>query len=189
MQQIKTKPSSVNMSFEKVAEVAERILRAGRRPSLSAICKELNTQSVNEVRQHLALWKAVHIYIRTDKTHIRDLPSDLQRLLADDFERRVVALKAKLRLECAEIRVDRDRLAAINEQRASQIEILNSALLDAEAKLDKQQAKRVARLENELASERAIRIQMEQRIKDARQELTNMERRLEDPPPELGGGA
>jgi hypothetical protein len=188
MQQVKTRTSSVNISFEKVAEAAERILRAGRRPTLNAICKELNFWSVDKVRQYVALWKAGYSPMRTDKTHILDLPSDLQRLLADDFERRVVALRTKLKAECYEIRVDRDRLVIVNEQRASQIETLNSALMDAEAKLEKQ-ARQVARLENELASERNIRIQMEQRIRDARQELTNMEHRLENPLQESGGGA
>ena len=123
-----------------------------------------------------------------NKRHIVDLAPELQHLLAEDFERKVVALKTRLKAECDEIRVERDRLVIINEQRASQMEALNSALIDAEAKLEKQ-ARRVARLEDEVASERNMRIQMEQRIRNARQELTNVEHRLEDPLPETGGGA
>ena len=45
----KVKPGSVNISFEDVAAVADRMAWTGRLPTLSAVCKELNVRSIDKV--------------------------------------------------------------------------------------------------------------------------------------------
>jgi hypothetical protein len=187
MRQTKVKPNHVDADFKDVAAVAHRMVWTGRLPTLNAICEELNVRNTDTVRQYFELWKAGYRHVHADKSHIVDLPSGLKHLLVDDFERRVSASKAKLDAECSEIRVERDRLAMVNEQRASQIQTLNAALMDAESKVD-EQTRRIAMLEIEIASERHLRMQMEQRIRDAMQELTRVGHRLEDHFPESAGG-
>jgi len=66
------------------------------------------------------------------------------------FERRITALRARLKAECAEIRADRDRLAKIKEQKDSQIQALMLALGDAEVKIA-DQSRRISRLRKEIA--------------------------------------
>lgn len=134
MQQGNTRRSCVKLGFENVVEIAERMVWTGKRPTPGAICEELNVRCTNKVQQYFALWEAGYSRKRADKTHIADLPPELRHLLADAFERRVI----KLQTECAQIRVDRDRLAHVNRQQAAQIEELTAALGVAEAKIDEQ---------------------------------------------------
>jgi uncharacterized sporulation protein YeaH/YhbH (DUF444 family) len=145
--QAKMKPSRVSLSFKNVVEIAERMVWAGRRPTLSAICEELKVRCNDRVQRYFALWEAGYSHAGEDKTHITDLPSELQHLLADAFERRVIKLQA----ECAQMRADRDRLVNVNEQQTAQIEALTAALGNAEARID-EQARRIAGLENETPS-------------------------------------
>jgi len=122
----------------------------GKPPTVSAICEQLNTGCTDRVRQCFTLWKAGYNHIHAQKTHIADLPSELQHLLAEAFERRVSALKAKLEAECATIRIERDRLLKMNEQKNAQIEALMLALGDAEVKIA-DQSRRISRLRKEIA--------------------------------------
>ncbi len=188
MKQIRVKSNHVDINFKDVAAIADRMVWTGRLPTPDAVSEQLRVRSNGMVGKYLALWRAGYSGGPADKTHIADLPSELKHLLAEDFERRVAALKAKLDAERAQIRVEGDKLAMVNEQRASQVRELNAALRDAGSRSD-EQARRIAMLENEIASERNLRIQLEQRIKDARQELTKVEHRLEDPPSDMAGGA
>ena len=73
---------------------------------------------------------------RTIKTHIADLPSDMQNLLAEEFEQRVIALREKLKSEYAEIKRDRNELAVLKERQSAEIESLKSALKYASAKIE-----------------------------------------------------
>jgi len=188
MNQIKVKPNHSNINFNSVAAVADRMVWTGRLPSLCAICEELHVRSTDRVMQYFQLWKARYSSDGVQKTHIADLSSELKHLLAEAFEKRVISLKAKLNAECAEIRVDRDRLAKINEQKDAQIQALMLALGDAEVKIA-DQARRISRLKNEMAVERNALAKAEQRIRDARQELTRAEHTLEDHPSDMSGGA
>ena len=150
MRQIKIKSSQADVNFNDVAAVADRMVWTGRPPTVSAICEELSTRSIDRVCQCFSLWEAEHNPAGAEKTHIADMPSELQHLLADAFERRVTALRAKLKAECAEIRADRDRLAKVNEQKDTQIMALTLALGDAEVKIA-DQARRISRLKKEIA--------------------------------------
>jgi chromosome segregation ATPase len=188
MRQIKLKPNDPDISFKEVAEVADRMVWTGRLPNLSAICKELHVRSTDEVNQYFELWKIQSSGNGAEKTHIADMSSELKHLLAEAFERRLIALKAKLNAENTEIRVDRDRLAQINEQKDAQIQALMLALGDAEVKIA-DQARRICRLKNEMAVERNASAKAEQRIRDARQELTGAKPTLEDHPADMSGGA
>jgi hypothetical protein len=153
MNQIKVKANHLDLNFNTVAAIADRMAWTGRLPTLCAICEELHVQSTDKVKQYFELWKTRYTNNGAEKTHIADLSSQLQHLLAEAFERRVIALKAKLKAEGAEIRVDRDRLAKINEQKDAKIEALMLALGDAEVKIA-DQARRISRLKNEMAVER-----------------------------------
>ena len=115
----------------------------------------------------------------TDKTHIADLSSELQHLMSEAFERRVIALKAKLRAECDEIRVDRDRLITVNERQAARIDALSAELGYAQTRID-EQARRIAMLKNEIASERNLRTKIEQQTRNARQHNNNVNTNLKN---------
>ncbi|MGA2226594.1 MAG: hypothetical protein ABSH41_19320 [Syntrophobacteraceae bacterium] len=163
MNQIKVKANHSNIDFNSVAAVADRMVWTGRLPSLNSICGELHVQSSDEVNQYFELWKTRYCCNGVEKTHIADLSSELKHLLAEAFEKRVIALRAKLKAESAEIRVDRDRLVKINEQKDAKIEALMLALGDAEVKIA-DQARRISRLKNEVAVGRDAVAKAEQRI-------------------------
>jgi len=186
--QIKAKLIHADVTFNDVAAIADRMVWTGRLPTVNAIHDELHGGSLEKVRQCFTLWKAGYNHIQAEKTHISDLPPELQHLLAEAFEKRIAALRAKLNAESAEIRVERDRLAKVNEQLTAQIKVLMSALGDAEVKIADQN-KRISMLKKEIASERNLRINMEQRIREAPKEPTIVENRLDDPPPAACGGA
>jgi chromosome segregation ATPase len=124
----------------------------------------------------------------TIKTHIADLPSDVQNLLAEEFERKVIAMREKLESEYAEIRRERNELADLNGQQAAKIEFLTVALLDARAKITERTGV-IAMLKNEIAVGQESLAKAEQRIMDARQGLVQVEHKLDDPFPESSGGA
>jgi chromosome segregation ATPase len=188
MNQIKVKPNHSNIHFNSVAAVADRMVWTGRLPSLNSICEELHVQSTDRINQYFELWKARYSSNGVEKTHIADLSSDLKHLLAEAFEKRVIALKAKLNAECAEIRVGRDRLAKINEQKDAQIQALMLALGDAEVKIADQE-RRISRLRKEIAVKRDASAKAEQGIGDVRQGLTKAEFKLKKPHPYICGGA
>jgi chromosome segregation ATPase len=188
MNQMKVKPNHLDLDFNSVAAIADRMAWTGRLPTLSAICEELHVQSIDRVKQYFELWKARYSSDGAEKTHIADMSPEFKHLLADAFEKRVIALKAKLNAECAEIRIDRDRLAKINERKDAQIQALMLALGDAEVKIADQE-RRISRLKNQITVERDAMAKAGQRIGGARQGLTKVEHRLEDPSPELSGGA
>jgi hypothetical protein len=162
MKQTKVRPDHPDLDFNDVAAVADRMVWTGRPPTVSAICEELNTACIDRVRQCFALWKAGYNHSHAQKTHILDLPSEFQHLLAEGFERRIIASEAKLKAECAEIRADRDRLAKINEHKDAQIQALMLALGDAEVKIA-DQARRISRLRKGIAEGRDALRKAEQR--------------------------
>jgi hypothetical protein len=188
LRQIKLKPNHPDISFNKVAEVADRMVWTGRLPTQSAICEELHVHNTGKVKQFFELWKTRYGSNGLEKTHIADLSSELKQALADGFEQRLIALKAKLNAESAEILVDRDRLAKMNKRKDAQIEALMLALVDAEVKIA-DQARRISRLKNEMAVMRNALAKAEQRIGDARRELNRAEHSLEDHPSDMSGGA
>ena len=94
-------------------------------------------------------------HARAIKTHISDLPVDLQHLLTEEFEREIMAFRAKLESEYAEIKRDRDELANQNEQLCALLESLTLTLNDAEIEAT-EFAMRIARLKNEIVAERSL---------------------------------
>lgn len=187
MNQVKVKQNHLDINFNTVAAIADRMAWTGRLPTLCAICEELHVQSSDKVEQCFELWKSRYSS-NGEKTHILDLSSELKHLFAEAFERRVIALKAKLNAESTEIRVDRDRLAKVNEQKDAQIQALMLALGDAEVKIA-DLARRISRLKNQMATERKASAKEEQRLRDAGRELTRAEHTLEDHPSNTSGGA
>ncbi len=171
-----------------ITAVADRLKKAGRPPVLRAVCAGMDIQRMGKIQQNIAPLKGRYSHARATKARIADLPADLQHLLSEEFERELMAFRAKLESEYAEIKRDRDELADLNERQSAQIESLMMALDGAGAKIT-EQARRIEQLRNEIAAERESRGRIEQRIRDARQELTKVEHRLEDPCPESGGGA
>lgn len=85
MKQTKVKSNHSGLDFNDVAAVADRMVWTGRLPTVSAICEELNAACIDRVRQCFVLWKAGYNHIQAQKTHIADLPSELQHLLAEGF--------------------------------------------------------------------------------------------------------
>jgi chromosome segregation ATPase len=147
----------------------DRVKNAGRSPVLRLVC------SLTDDRKGA-------------KTHVMDLPADLQRLLAEDFEQGMIDLHAKLESDYYEAKRDRDKLAGLIERQSARIESLEAALNAAGAKVE-EQARRIEQLKNEIAAEQKSREKMAERIRDTRLELTKVEHRLEDPFPESSGGA
>lgn len=162
MKVIKFKSNREDISFSEVAAVADRMVWTGKVPTVNAICEDLNTDRIDRVRQCFALWKAGYNHIQARKTHIADLPPELQHMLNESFESQISALKARLEAECEELRRERDRLAKINEQKDAQIMALTLALGDAEVKIA-DQVRRISRLKNEAAGECGARAKTEER--------------------------
>ena len=153
----------------KATRAGDRLKKAGRPPVLRVVC------SVTDDRKEA-------------KTHVLDLPADLQHVLAEDFEQGMMDLRAKLESDYLQAKRDRDEPAKLIKAQSARIESLAAALHAAGAKAE-EQARRIEQLKNEVAVERESRERTEQRIRDARQVLTKVEHRLEDPFPESGGGA
>jgi hypothetical protein len=147
-----------------VTGIAGDLKNAGKRPALRAVCAGMDTQKMAEVQRHLAL-KDLHSHTRVVKTHIADAPAALQDLLAEDFERGVIALRTRLESEYAEIKRDRDELANQNEQLFALLESLTLTLDNAEIEAT-EFAMRIARLKNRIAAERA-RAKAGQRMRTA----------------------
>jgi chromosome segregation ATPase len=169
-----------------VTGIAGHLKNAGKRPALRAVCAGMDIQGISVTQQNIAL-KERFSHARAIKTHIADLPVDLQHLLAEEFEREVVAFRAKLESEYAEIKRGSNELANQNEQLFALLESLTLTLDNAEIEAT-EFAMRMAGLKNEIAAERA-RAKAGQRIREARQELIRVEHRLDGPFAESGGGA
>jgi len=147
-----------------VTGIAGGLKNAGKRPALRAVCAGMDNQKMAEVQRHLAL-KDFHSHTLVVKTHIADAPAALQDLLAEDFERGLIALRTRLESEYAEIKRDRDELANQNEQLFALLESLTLTLDNAEIEAT-EFAMRIARLKNRIAAERA-RAKAGQRMRTA----------------------
>ena len=115
MKQIRAKHS--------VPAIADRLKRAEKLPALRAVCAQADFRKTEMNRQNISSLKWGS-QARAIKTHIADLPSDMQNLLAEEFEQRVIALREKLESEYAEIKRDRNEMAVLNERQFTQIESL-----------------------------------------------------------------
>jgi peptidoglycan hydrolase CwlO-like protein len=97
--------------------------------------------------------KCEQLHADSIRTHIADIPPNVQNLLADEFERKVITLRAKLEAKYAEIKKDKNRLAALNREQSAEIDHLRTALEEASSKAVEQN-RRISLLESEIASER-----------------------------------
>jgi predicted nucleic acid-binding Zn-ribbon protein len=138
-----------------VTGIAGRLKNAGKLPVLRSVCAGMDVQGMSKIQQSISSLKGGAGHVRAIKTHIADLPVDLQHLLTEEFEREVMAFRAKLESEYAEIKRDRDELAKQNEQLCALLESLTLALDNAEIEAT-EFAMRIARLKNEIAAERAL---------------------------------
>ncbi len=172
----------------RVTRAPDHVKKAGRPPVLRAVCAGMDIHGKVKIQQNIALLKGRFSRARAIKTHIADLPVDLQHLLTEEFEREIMDFRAKLESEYAEIKRKSDDLADLNRQQSVQVVSLRVALKDAGAKIA-EQAGRIAQLKNEISADRNVLLKAEQRIRRVRQELTKVEHRLDDPFPESGGGA
>ena len=169
MKQIRAKHS--------VTSIADRLKRAGQQPALRAVCAQVDFQRTETNQQNISSLKWGS-QARAIKTHIADLPSDVQNLLAEEFEQRVIAFREKLESEYAEIKRDRNELAVLNERQSAEIESLKSALKYASAKIEfltvalinarakmAERAGLIGQLKNEIAVGHEPETKAEQRIR------------------------
>jgi chromosome segregation ATPase len=161
--------------------------RVGGSPAAGTDGSETDTRKMAVVERRLSL-KNRQSHTRAAKTHIADLPPYLQRLLAEEFERGIIGLHEKFEAEYSRVKRDRDKLANLNEGQSARIQSLTAALEEVGARVHEQD-RRIEQLKDEIAAERESREKMEQRIRDARKELTKVELQLDEPFPESGGGA
>ena len=130
-------------------------MRGGEiRPSLVVACASLNPTGAQKLKSVRRLEDSV-------KTHIADIPPNVQNLLADEFERKVVSFRAKLEAKYAEIKRDKSRLIVLNGRQSAEIDHLRTTLEEASAKVV-EQSMRIARLESEIAAERVPHERAEQ---------------------------
>jgi len=108
--------------------------------------------------------------------------------LAARYRGAAIGLQKGIESDYAGIRDERDRLAVLNKEQTAEIESLQAALRAASERIS-QQAGLIARLRNELSERHDALEKAEQRIRDARKSLTNVEHKLDDPFPESSGGA
>jgi len=170
-----------------VTVIADRLKRAGKIPVLQTTHSQMDFQGGRHL-QHISSIKGGRCHAQSIKTHVADLPSKVQNLLAEQFEREVITFREKLESEFAEIKRERNELAALYERQSARIGRLKTALKDASAKIA-EQAGLIARLKNEIALERDALAKAERRIRDARQGLTRVEHQLDEPFPESSGGS
>jgi len=137
-----------------VTGIAGRLKNGGKHPTLRPVCAGMDVQGMSKIQHSILSLKEGTGHARAIKTHIADLPADLQHLLTEEFEREVMAFRAKLQSEYAEIKRDRDELANQNEQLCALLKSLTLTLNDAEIEAT-EFAMRIARLKNEIAAERA----------------------------------
>ncbi|MDR3556816.1 MAG: DNA-binding protein [Syntrophobacteraceae bacterium] len=137
-----------DVKIKDVAAVADRMVWAGRMPTVDSISKELNAGNIDRVRQCLTLWKAGYNHRHAEKTPITDFPPEVQPLV-QAFEKRVTALEAKLKAQSPEALTQRNLLAQVNERQAAQIDALVLALADAEVKIADQD-KRLSSLRKQI---------------------------------------
>ena len=168
-----------------VTAIADRLKKVEKHPTLRAVCAQADFQRTEMKNISSLKWGG---QARAIKTHVADLPSEVQNLLAEEFEQKVIAFREKLESEYAEIKRERNELADLHAQQSAKIEFLTVALVDARAKMG-ERASLIAQLKNEIAVGRETLAKAEQRIRDARQGLTKVEHKLDDPFPESSGGA
>ena len=191
MNQIRSKHS--------VTAIADRLKKAGKQPVLRVVSAEADFQRTEMKNISSLKWGG---QARAIKTHVADLPSEVQNLLAEEFEQKVIAFREKLESEYAEIKRESNELAVRNERQLAQIGSLKAMIGDASAKIEfltvalinarakmAERAGLISQLKNEIAVGREALIKAEQRIRDARQELTRAEHTLEDHPSDISGGA
>ena len=160
-----------------VTAIADRLKRAEKLPALRAVCAQADFRKTEMNQQNISSLKWGS-QARTIKTHIADLPSDMQNLLAEEFEQRVIALREKLESEYAEIKRDRNELAVLKERQSAEIESLKSALKYASAKIEfltvalinarakmAERAGLIGQLKNEIAVGHEPQTKTEQRIR------------------------
>ena len=172
----------------RVTRTADHLKKAGGSPALRAVCAQMDIQMTSGNHPDTESSKQGQALVRAMKTHVAYLAPDLQHVLAEEFEREVIAFRKKLEAKYADVKRCRDELANLNERRFAEIESLRAALEEVGAKVGKQ-ARLIEHLKKEIVAERESRGQIEQRIRDARRDLTKVEHRLDDPLPESGGGA
>jgi methyl-accepting chemotaxis protein len=170
-----------------VTVIADRLKKAGKSSVPQGIRDQMDFQGRSN-QQHISLVKGGRRYAQAIKTHVADLPLKVQNLLAEEFEREVIAFREKLESEYAEIKRDKNQLAVLNEQQSVRIDNLTEALKNASATMN-EQARRISQLKNEIVAERDAHARTEQRIRNAMQELTRVEHTLDDSFPESSGGA
>jgi len=136
-----------------VTGIGGRLKNAGKLPVLRAVCSGMDIHGNGMIQQNIALLQGRYSRARAIKTHIADLPVDLQRLLTEEFEREIMAFRAKLESDYAEIKRESNELAGLNEQQSAMLEFLRVDLKEAYAKIA-EQARRIVQLENEISAER-----------------------------------
>ena len=136
-----------------VPGIAGRLKNGGKHPALRPVCAGMDDQGMSKIKQSSLSLKEGTGHARAIKTHIADLPADLQRLLTEEFEREVMAFRSKLQLEYAEIKRDRDELAKQNAQLFALLESVSLTLDGFEIEAT-EFAMRMARLKDEIAAER-----------------------------------
>lgn len=115
--------------------------------------------------------------------------SNVQRELLIEVARQTRVFCSELEIENSQLKSDMDALTKENEHKAIQILTLQLALSETEKRVA-EELKRIERLKADITAERVARVRAEKRIREARQQLTQVENRLEVPdPPDLGGGA
>jgi len=170
-----------------VTSIADRLKKAGKSAVPQGRRGQVDFQGRGN-QQHISLVKGGWRHAQAIKTHVADLPLKVQNLLAEEFEREVIAFCEKLELDYSEILRDKNQLAALNEQQSARIEDLTATLRDASVKIT-EQARKISQLTNELTAERDANVRTGQRIRNAMQELTRVEHTLDDSFPESSGGA
>ncbi|MDR3556815.1 MAG: hypothetical protein P4L55_18840 [Syntrophobacteraceae bacterium] len=125
----------------------ERHIRGAEiRPSLVVACATMHPTGAG-------MLKSEQIHGDSIRTHIADIPPNVQNLLADEFERKVITLRAKLETKYAAIKKEKNKVAALNREQSAEIDHLRTTLEEASSKVV-EQSRQIARLESEIASER-----------------------------------
>jgi len=118
------RPGRVGISFAKVAEAAEALVVAGKKPTLRALRDSLGTGSMGTIQQHLAAWSAQQPQVPPVE---RELSANLKRALFAELAAHAEKATAELTDKLLLAEADRDAIAAEAIHTESTLAILQSS--------------------------------------------------------------
>lgn len=168
---------ATEITYEKVAEVADAIRATGGNPTTRGVREKLGSGSMGTITQLMQRWRDEN---RQAKVEIV-LPTGLQRALLDIIAQEQAAARVTLEGELANLQQEVADLADDNERQEADREMLVATLAERDFAVSALED-RGSRLANELAAVREAEQQARSAVEAVRVELAKAELKLESLP-------